>query len=85
MSIINRKRTLRPSNRISSSPYKVNTKNVSSNDTLIVKIDHEDNPGVILYQFEFDGKQLIGKNSIHFSVVETSNGSVVNWHGIHPK
>ena len=81
MAIITRTRTLRPSTRKSTSNYKVVTEEVSSGDTLIVNIDHEDNPGEYLFTYEFDGAELANKNSIHFDAVESTQGWIINWQG----
>ena len=81
MAEIIKRRTLRPSSRRATSSYKVDTTMVTAMDTLIVNIDHEDNPGEIIFSFRFDGSQLAEKRSIHFK--EHYDGSI-KWIGITP-
>lgn len=76
MAIIKRKRVLRPSSRAEKSTYKVDTKNVGISDTLYVTITHESDTE-FREMYIFDGKDLIDKNSIHFSY----NGENIEWLG----
>ena len=69
MAIIKRNRILRPSSREPQSTYKINTSKVGINDTLYVTITHEDN-AEFKKVYIFDGKDLVDKNSIHFSYDE---------------
>lgn len=69
MAIIKRNRILRPSSRESQSTYKIDTSKVGINDTLYVTITHEDN-AEFKKVYIFDGKDLVDKNSIHFSYDE---------------
>ena len=69
MAIIKRNRTLRPSSREPQSTYKIDTSKVGINDTLYVTITHEDN-AEFKKVYIFDGKDLVDKNSIHFSYDE---------------
>jgi len=81
MAEIIRRRTIRPSSRQPSSSYKVNTENVTARDTLVVYIDHEDNPGEYLFTFRFNGSDLMDKRSIHFKVEQNLS---IKWIGITP-
>ena len=82
MTEIVRNRTIRPSTRLESSPYKIDTKRVSSNDILLVNISHETRPFKKTYRFT--GKDLKDKNSIHFSVHESSSRIDIIWSGASP-
>lgn len=66
MAIIKRNRTLRPSSREPQSTYKIDTSKVGIDDTLYVTITHEDN-AEFKEVYIFEGKDLVDKNSIHFS------------------
>lgn len=66
MAIIEKKRVLRPSNRKPQSTYKVDTSNIGINDMLYVTITHEDY-AEFKEVYIFEGKDLVDKNSIHFS------------------
>ncbi len=63
-----RERTIRPSSRkpISTS-YKVDTTNIGVNDDVHLVIKHED--GRILGEYDFSGKQIAGRKSIHFRYI----------------
>lgn len=69
MAIIKRNRILRPSSRKPQSTYKIDTSKVGINDTLHVRITHEDN-AEFKEVYIFEGKDLVDKNSIHFSYDE---------------
>ena len=69
MAIIKRNRVLRPSNRDTKSTYKIDTKNVGIDDTLYVTITHESDTK-FREVYIFEGKDLVDKNSIHFSYDE---------------
>lgn len=65
MAEICKSRTIRPSSRKETSiSYRINVDKVSSDDILIVTIDHESQPLKKVYRFS--GKQLQGRNTIHF-------------------
>lgn len=76
MAIIKRNRVLRPSCRDVKSTYKVDTKNVGIDDTLYVTITHESNTE-FRDVYIFEGKDLVDKNSIHFSY----DGENIEWSG----
>lgn len=82
MAEIVRNRTIRPSSRQESSTYKVDTKKVTSNDVLIVNIDHESSSFKRTYRFS--GKDLESKNSIHFSVEQGGSTIEISWSGARP-
>ena len=69
MAIIKRNRVLRPSNRDTKSTYKIDTKHVGIDDTLYVTITHESDTK-FREVYIFEGKDLVDKNSIHFSYDE---------------
>ena len=80
-----RKRVLRPSTREESSiSYKINTERINSNDTLIVEIFEENNPGKVLYEYEFAGKDVSSKKSIHFIAKHINNDWEIRWSGATP-
>lgn len=84
MSEIIRNRTIRPSSRGEQSKgYKINTSNVTSKDTLIVNIDHENKS--FKKSFTFSGNQIGGKKSISFHVKESKKKILISWIGILPK
>lgn len=62
-----RTRTLRPSTRLESSSYKVDTKKVGSADMLQLTIFVEGQNKQVLGEFEFPGTILARKDSFHFS------------------
>ncbi len=65
MSTIYHNRTIRPSSRHETSiSYKINTKKVTANDTLIVTINHESEN--FTKEFTFSGDKVANRSSIHF-------------------
>lgn len=86
MAEITRQRTIRISTRAAeSTSYKVDTKAVRTADTLIVVIDHESKT-YFKRSFEFAGKDIVGKNSIHFAVKDEGDFvPVVTWMGVKPQ
>ena len=72
MATIQKTRVLRPSTRLKTSPYKIDIKKVGVDDILEVSICKED--GTLHGQYIFNGKDLIGLDSIHFNVI---NGEIV--------
>ena len=83
MSEIIRNRTIRPSSRLESSKsYKIDTKAVSSGDTLIVNIDHESKP--FKKTFTFRGSDVAHLNSIHFKVHDFGTHIEISWSGAKP-
>ena len=83
MAEVTRNRTIRPTTREASSSYKIDTKVVTAQDTLIVNIDHESKS--FRKSFHFSGKDIESKNSIHFSVFESSSKIEISWSGAKPK
>jgi hypoxanthine-DNA glycosylase len=75
---ITRNRTIRPSSRQENSKrYKINTKQVTKSDTLVVNIDHESRP---FYEtFKFKGADVANKASIHFWVNDNEDPIEINW------
>ena len=63
MAIIERSRNLSPSTRKPDSPYKIDTRDVTSNDKLKVNIFSNN---TLLRTFTFAGKDIDGRQSIHF-------------------
>lgn len=84
MATIERKRTLRPSTRLTSSTYKINTEKVTADDTLNIKIDHEDEPGKILFEYQIDGSKVANLNSMHFKADKHGKDWTINWTGAIP-
>lgn len=82
MTELTRNRTIRPSSRLESSTYKIDTKAVGANDVLVVNINHESK--AFEKSFRFSGKDLATKNSIHFSVIESGSTIEINWSGARP-
>lgn len=68
---ITRNRWISPSTRDPKSTYKVDIRKVSDSDILVVKIHHKLDPD-FLRTYIFDGKDLKGKNSIHFDWIDDS-------------
>jgi len=85
MAIAVRSRTLRPSTRKPSSIYKINTEDVGAKDTLRIEIDHEDNPGIILFLFELPGSEVANKDSIHFKANKIGSNWEITWLGSNPR
>ncbi|MBZ0243798.1 MAG: hypothetical protein K8F24_11320 [Bacteroidales bacterium] len=83
MKVINRSRVIRPSSRgENSESYKIDTKKVTAEDTLIVNISHE--ATAFQKSFKFNGKDLANKNSIHFKAVEEGSQTKIEWSGAKP-
>ncbi len=75
--------TIRPSTRLETSKsYKIDTKNVSINDTLIVNIDHEAKP--FLKSYKFRGSDVAHRDSISFRVNEFGSSITITWSGATP-
>ena len=84
MAEITRNRTIRPSSRQEASKsYKIDTKKVNIDDTLIVNITHEDEK--FNKTFRFRGSDVAAKNSIHFEVEFFENRIHITWSGAQPK
>ena len=65
MSTIYRNRTIRPSSRLETSvSYKINTEKVTTNDTLVITINHESEN--FHKEFTFSGEKVANRSSIHF-------------------
>jgi len=77
-----RNRTLRPSSRKPSSTYKIDVSNISSTDKLIINIYHEKSTSELLYRYTISGKDLIGKNSIHFKALENDGSCSIKWYAV---
>lgn len=83
MSTIIRNRTIRPSSRIETSKsYQIDTKNVTSTDTLIVNIHHESKP--FKESYTFSGPDVNIKDSISFRVVDYGTHFNISWTGAQP-
>lgn len=78
-----RNRKIRPSSRLAKSKnYKIDTKNIDKEDTLIVNITHESRDFVQSYRF--NGEKVAHKNSISFKVLEASTHIDISWRGAVP-
>ncbi len=83
MSEIIRNRIIRPSTRLErSKSYKIDTKNVSSSDKLIVNINHESKSFKETYTFS--GADISYKDSISFRVVDYGDRIDISWSGANP-
>jgi len=80
---ITRNRTIRPSSRQENSKrYKINTKQVTKSDTLVVNIDHESRP--FYKTFKFKGADVANKASIGFRVHDNGDSIEIIWTGAMP-
>ena len=83
MAEIVKNRTIRPSTRLeTSNRYKIDTKNVSKDDILIVNIDHETEQFNRTYRF--NGTDVADRNSIHFEVSFIGSDIHIRWSGAIP-
>ena len=83
MADIIRSRTIRPSTRLESSKsYKIDTKEVSRDDTLIVNIDHENK--AFHKTYKFNGAEVADKDSINFRVNDFGTSVEISWSGAKP-
>lgn len=71
-----RERVLRPSTRKPGSPYKVDTRDIGVGDLLCLTIRDEKAPTARLGVFVFKGRDIAGRQSIHFKAKHKSGG----WH-----
>jgi len=83
MALIIRNRTIRPSTRLETSvTYKVDTRSILSEDTLIVNVHHETKD---FYQsYKFRGSDVVHKNSISFRVTAIGPSFEIAWSGAVP-
>ena len=66
MSTIYRNRTIRPSSRLETSvSYKINTEKVTTNDTLVITINHESEN--FHKEFSFSGEKVANRSSMEKS------------------
>lgn len=83
MTDIIRNRTIRPSSRQEKSKsYKIDTKQISRDDNLIVNIDHESKP--FRKSYTFNGADVAFKDSISFRVNDLATSIVITWSGARP-
>lgn len=83
MTEIIRNRTIRPSSRLKKSKsYKIDTKQISRGDTLVVNIDHEGKPFHKTYKF--NGADVANKDSISFRVNDFGTSIEISWSGAQP-
>jgi len=83
MTEIIRNRTIRPSSRLEKSKsYKIDTKQISRGDTLVVNIDHEAKPFHKTYKF--NGADVANKDSISFRVNDFGTAIEISWSGAQP-
>lgn len=83
MTEIIRNRTIRPSSRLEKSKsYKIDTKQISRGDTLVVNIDHEGKPFHKTYRF--NGADVANKDSISFRVNDFGTSIEISWCGAQP-
>ena len=84
MSVIERSRTLRPSTRLDSSPYKVDTETVGNADILRLTIFGGTAGKRKLAVVEFRGSDLARINSFHFRVESTRGIHRITFIGAQP-
>ncbi|MFV0501910.1 MAG: hypothetical protein ACK5MH_10005 [Bacteroidales bacterium] len=77
MAIVIRNRTIRNSSRKSYSLYRIQTENISTNDSLVVNIDHESKSFQKTYTFS--GKDIYPRKSIYFKVKEDETETKIVW------
>lgn len=83
MTEIVRNRTIRPSSRLEKSKsYKIDTKQISQCEVLVVNIDHEKKPFHKTYKF--NGADVANKNSISFRVNDFGTSIEISWSGAQP-
>ncbi|MFM1999937.1 MAG: hypothetical protein RL204_1884 [Bacteroidota bacterium] len=83
MKEIIRNRTIRPSTRHEESKtYKIDTKNVSLGDILVVNIDHETKS--FRQSYKFNGSDVANKDSISFRVKDYGITIDISWAGATP-
>ena len=83
MTEIIRNRTIRPSSRLEKSKsYKIDTKQITRGDTLVVNIDHEGKPFHKTYKF--NGADVANKDSISFRVNDFGTSIEISWSGAQP-
>jgi len=83
MAEITRNRTISPSTRLEKSKsYKIDTKNVSRDDILVVNIDHETKP--FRKSYKFNGSDVAHKDSISFRVNAFGTSIDISWSGATP-
>ncbi|MFZ4799127.1 MAG: hypothetical protein ACOYMA_16620 [Bacteroidia bacterium] len=83
MANIERNRIIRPSSRLETSKsYKIDTKNVTKEDSLTVNIGHETKSFNKTYCFK--GSDIASKKSISFSVKDYGTHIDINWSGVNP-
>lgn len=83
MAEIIRNRTIRPSTRLEKSKsYKIDTKNVSRGDILVVNIDHETKS--FRKSYKFNGSDVAHKYSISFRVNDYGTTIDISWSGATP-
>lgn len=80
MATIIRNRVLRPSSRDAASTYKIDCKKVTAADSLVINITHETDLSVN-FRYEIAGRELKGKNSIHFSASFDGKNWLISWIG----
>jgi len=83
MAEIIRNRTIRSSNRLEKSKsYKIDTRQVSRDDKLVVNIDHESKPFYKTYRF--NGAGVANKDSISFRINDFGTSIAITWSGAQP-
>jgi hypoxanthine-DNA glycosylase len=83
MTVITRNRTIRPSTRLEKSKsYKIDTKNITRSDILIVNIDHETKS--FQKTFKFNGADVAHKDSISFRAHDLGTSIDIRWSGANP-
>jgi predicted secreted protein len=84
MRVINRSRLLRPLSRAVDSPYKVDTAGVGGDAVLRLTIRDQATPSSILAVFEFRGRDVSARRSVHFTVARSDGRWKVTFSGAKP-
>lgn len=83
MNTIYRKRTIRPSSRKDTSMnYRIQMTGITSNDTVIVEIDHESKPFRKTYTFR--GIDIVQRKSLSFTPVDYGTHIDIIWRSTQP-
>lgn len=84
MTIISKRRVLRPSTRMPDSPYRVKAEDVGPVDILQLTVSHENNPEKPIGVFEFRGSDIGEKKSIYFTAIKVGESWKLKFVGVSP-
>jgi hypothetical protein len=75
---------LRPTSREITSAYKVNTAGIAPGDLLRLTIRDEATPDAVLGLFEFRGRDVFDRQSVHFSAERLGKAWKITFSGAKP-